>query len=198
MNIKSLVEKLKKGDHQSYMKIYDCYFKPIHQFILRYVHAESVAEDLTQDVFVKVWEKRDYLDKVDNFNAYIYRIAKNHTLDYLKKVSRLEFMPDEILKEFRFCSDEVELFVTNQEYFHFLDAYMANLPAKSQQIFVLCREFDKSYDEVAAELSISKSTVKHHMVATMRKLSKEIKQKFKIDRFNSSHIIHFFKMFLPF
>jgi len=124
-------------------------------------------------------------------------MAKNHTLDYLKKVSRLEIMPDDLLKEFKFSSNEVELFVTEQEYFKFLDNYMKTLPEKSQLIFNLCREHEKSYDEVASELNISKSTVKHHMVSTMKKLTKEIVQRFRIDRFNIIYLILLYKIFLP-
>ncbi|NGM61772.1 RNA polymerase sigma-70 factor [Sphingobacterium sp. SGG-5] len=173
MNLESIVINIKEGDHHAFMKVYDLYFHQLNVFIKRYVHSESISQDLTQDVFVKLWEKRAFLDRVSNFNSYIYRMAKNHTLDYLKKVSRLEIMPDDLLKEFKFSTNEVELFVTEQEYFKFLDNYMKTLPEKSRIIFNLCRDQEKSYDEVAEELKISKSTVKHHMVSTMKKL-KEI------------------------
>ncbi len=197
MSLESIAINIKNGDHHAFMKVYDLYFYQLSVFIKRYVHSESVSQDLTQDVFVKLWEKREFLDRVTNFNSYIYRMAKNHTLDYLKKVSRLEIMPDDLLKEFKFSSNEVELFVTEQEYFKFLDNYMKTLPEKSQLIFNLCREHEKSYDEVASELNISKSTVKHHMVSTMKKLTKEIVQRFRIDRFNIIYLILLYKIFLP-
>lgn len=106
-------------------------------------------------------------------------------------------MPDDVLKEFKLSSNEVELFVTEQEYFKFLDNYMKTLPEKSRIIFNLCREYEKTYDEVASELNISKSTVKHHMIETMRKLKDEIVYRFKIDRFNMIFLFIFFKYFLP-
>lgn len=198
MKINLLVEKLKNGDHQAFMAIYDSYFQQIHQFIARYVHADTVAQDLTQDVFVKLWEKKNYLAKVDNFNAYLYRIAKNHTMDYMKKMARLEISPYEVIAEFQFSSNEVELSVTEQEYFQFLEDYMLSLNPKSQQIFELCRIYEKSYQEVADELNISQSTVKHHMVSTMKALKEKIKNRFNINRFRSINIIQFVKMFLPF
>lgn len=197
MKLETIVIKLKNGDHHAFMKVYDLYFYQLSVFIKRYVHSDSISQDLTQDVFVKLWEKRAFLDRVSNFNSYIYRMAKNHTLDYLKKVSRVEIMPDDLLREFKFSSNEVELFVTEQEYFKFLDNYMKTLPEKSRLIFDLCREQEKSYDEVAEELNISKSTVKHHMVSTMKKLTKEIIQRFRIDRFNLIYFITLYKIFLP-
>ncbi|NGF57366.1 RNA polymerase sigma-70 factor [Parapedobacter sp. SGR-10] len=195
--LETLATKIKNGDHHAFMEVYDLYFYQLSVFVKRYVHSESIAEDLTQDVFVKLWEKREFLDKVTNFNSYLYRIAKNHTLDYLKKISRLEIMPDDLLKEFKFSSNEVELFVTEQEYFRFLDNYMKSLPEKSQVIFDLCREQEKSYDEVAKELNISKSTVKHHMVNTMKRLKDEIIHKFRIDRFHFILFVVLWKIFLP-
>jgi len=197
MDLYILINRLKEGDHNAFMEVYDLYYDKLNIFINRYVHSKNVSEDLTQDVFVKLWEKRNFLDKVVNFNSYIYRIAKNHTLDYLKKVSRLDVMPNEILNEFQFSSNEVELFVTEQEYFSFLNNYMKTLPEKSQKIFALCREQEKSYDEVAVELNISKSTVKHHMVATMKKMSKEITSRFQIDRFNFVYFLFLFNIWLP-
>src|SRR5690606_15808778 len=170
MNIAMSINRLKDGDNIAFMEVYDYYYGELNNFIRRYVHSEQVSEDLTQDVFVKLWEKRSYLSEVTNFNSYIYRMAKNHTLDYLKKVARLDIMPHHLISEFQFSSNEVELFVREQEYFDFLNNYMKTLPEKSQKIFSLCREQEKSYEEVAAELNISKSTVKHHMVATMRKI----------------------------
>lgn len=197
MSLESIARNIKNGDHSAFMKVYDLYFYQLQVYIQRYVHSESTSQDLTQDVFVKLWEKRDFLDQVNNFNSYLYRIAKNHTLDYLKKVSRLEVMPDELLRSFHFSADEVELFVTEQEYFKFLEDYMMTLPEKSQVIFELCREQEKSYDEVAKELNVSKSTVKHHMVSTMKKLKKEISRHFKIDRLNFIYIIMLCKILLP-
>ncbi|ERJ59888.1 RNA polymerase sigma factor [Sphingobacterium paucimobilis] len=197
MKIETIAENIQKGDHQAFMEVYDLYFYQLHVFINRYVHADSIAQDLTQDVFVKLWEKREYLDKVGNFNAYIYRIAKNHTLDYLKRVSRLELMPNEILKEFNFSANEVELFVTEQEYFRFLEAYMKTLPEKSQEIFTMCREHEMSYEEVAKQLNVSKSTVKHHMITTMKRLKDEILVKFRIDKMHIFYFFLFFKILLP-
>jgi len=190
MDIILLVDQLKEGNHTAYIKLYDLYFLKIQLYIKKYVHSDEISVDLTQDVFVKLWEKRSYLEQVTNFNSYLYRIAKNHTLDYLKKASRLEVMPDEIIREFSFSANEVELMVTEQEYFQFLDNYMKKLPEKSQIIFEMCRYYEKSYEEVASELNISKSTVKHHMVSTMKLLKDKILSHFNI----SKHV--FILMFL--
>lgn len=180
MDITLLVDQVKQGNHTAYIKLYDLYFFKIQLYIKKYVHSEEVSVDLTQDVFVKLWEKRTYLEQVSNFNSYLYRIAKNHTLDYLKKASRLEVMPDEIIREFSFSANEVELMVTEQEYFQFLDNYIKTLPEKSQVIFEMCRQYEKSYDEVATALNISKSTVKHHMVSTMKLLKDRLLSHFNI------------------
>ena len=198
MKIEYLVSRLSIGDHRAFMEIYDLYLPQLTVFIKRYVHSEETAQDLVQDVFVKLWEKHSFLENVQNFNAYLYRIAKNHTIDYLKKVSRVEIMPHEIIKEFNFSSNEVELMVTEQDYFKFLDQYMEQLPERSQIIFNLCREHEQSYEEVARKLNISTNTVKHHMVTTMKKLKHDFLDKLNIKKLKVILLFHFFYHHLPF
>src|SRR5690606_32187842 len=102
MDLHILINGLKEGDHNAFMEVYDLYYDKLNSFINRYVHSRKVAGDLTRYVFVKLWEKRNFLDKVVHFNTYSCRIAKNHTLASLKKVSRSDVMPNEILNESQF------------------------------------------------------------------------------------------------
>lgn len=67
--------------------IYKELYHPIYVFTLKYVMSPNLAHDLTQDVFLKVWERKNRLKDMEKVNSYIYRIAKNHTLDYLSAYS---------------------------------------------------------------------------------------------------------------
>lgn len=179
-DINSLANRLIEGDEAAFLQVYDIYSDKIYHFVKKYVLVDSIANDLTQDVFVKLWSKRTSMLHVQNFHSYLYRIAKNHTLDHLKKISKLEYFPQDILNEFDFSDNQLENSQLEKEYFTFLNSCLENLPERSRVIFNLCREQRKTYEEVAIELGISKSTVKHHMVSSMKKLKEDFFVRFKI------------------
>jgi RNA polymerase sigma-70 factor (family 1) len=166
---------------ESFGLLYKDYFADLLSFVRRYVHAETIAEDIVQDIFVKLWDKKDDLTNVLEWRAYLFKMAKNRALDYLKKIKRVDYMPAEMIQEFKNFDKGVENLAIEKEYFEFLRKQFDRLPETSKNVFVLCREMGKSYEEVASELSISKNTVKHHMVSTVKWLRQEVLAKLNID-----------------
>ena len=74
-----------KGDEESINELVSKYINPIYRFVLGYVKDKDIAEDITQDVFLKIWKNLKKVKKNKNFKSWVYTIAKNTTLDYLKK-----------------------------------------------------------------------------------------------------------------
>lgn len=178
--IEKLLKRLCKGDREAYDQIYRLYFNQIYIFVLRYVVSEDLAYDLTQDVFLKVWERKDQLNHVNNLRAYIYRMAKNHTLDNLKRISISEKAIEEVSFHYVKQSKPLDVKYIEKEYFEFLESAIIDLPERTRIIFNLCRTEKKSYKEVAEELGISRDTVKHHMVQSMKVLKEKVISKFDI------------------
>lgn len=185
------------AENQNFSHLYDVYSKPLNKFIQRYVHSEIIAEDIVQDIFVKIWSDRGKFGHILEPEAYLFRMAKNASLDYLKKIKKIELLPDEIIREFKNYNNGVENLAQEKEYFAFLKHQLAKLPETSQKIFNMCREQGKSYDEVSAELNISRNTVKHHMVATMKALKKNVLEKLKIYGSLKILLIIFIEKLLP-
>lgn len=179
-NNKLLLKRLLKGDEIAYSQIYHLYFNRIYIFILRYVISEDAAYDLTQDVFVKIWEKREQLSHVNNLQTFIYRMAKNHTLDRLKHISISEKAIEKLTHDYLKQSNPFDIKYVEREYFDFLETAISNLPERTRIIFKLCRGENKSYKEVAEELDISRETVKHHMVQSMKILKDKVGSHFDI------------------
>ena len=150
--------------------IYKELYHPIYVFTLKYVMSPNLAHDLTQDVFLKVWERKNRLKDMEKVNSYIYRIAKNHTLDYLRKVKTSKAAQAEIL-EFYSSSENhkpIEAKIIEEEYFEFMELVLKGMSSRRKQIFVMCRVEGMSYKEVAENLGVSRDTVKYHMVESMR------------------------------
>ncbi len=90
-NDQQLIENYLKGDDKSLEVLVQRYLKPVYGFAYRYVGNIQEAEDISQDVFVKIWKNLKKFDKQKNFKAWIFTIAKNTALDFLKKKKTLQF-----------------------------------------------------------------------------------------------------------
>lgn len=177
---KELLQQLIAGDETGFVGLYEIYNRSIYTFILKYVSSIPLAEDLTQEVFIKIWENRINLIGVQSFKAYLFITARNHTLNSLKVVFRSEAAIGEVIAGFVNLRNSTEEDLLHKDYLIFLKNTLDDLPARSREIFKLCREEEKTYDEVAKSLNISRNAVKNHMVHSMKVLSSSIKKEFGI------------------
>ena len=82
---KEVVSSLRDGDHQAFESVFFHYFKKVKYFINGLIKSDDDAEELAQDVFVKIWTTRESIDTDKNFNTYVYIIARNTTISFLKQ-----------------------------------------------------------------------------------------------------------------
>ncbi|ADY52081.1 RNA polymerase, sigma-24 subunit, ECF subfamily [Pseudopedobacter saltans DSM 12145] len=174
INEKELIERISRNDEEAFLHVFNFYHNTILSFIKKYVHSSDLAKDLTQEVFVKIWEKREKLAEVKSFRSYLYTIAKNHTLNTLKKASRSQEVMGEIVEAYFVGNNTTEERLLDKEYLYYLNKALEELPERSKEIFRLCREQKKTYEEVASIMGISKNAVKNHMVFSMKHLRKNI------------------------
>lgn len=175
-----LLQQLIAGDEDGFVGLYEIHHRAIYNFILRYVSSAPLAEDLTQEVFIKIWESRQNLVEVKSFKAYLFVTARNHTLNSLKVVFRSEAAIGELVSGFVNLRNSTEDEILHKDYLLFLKNTLNNLPERTREIFKLCREEQKSYEEVAKTLNISRNAVKNHMVQSMKVLGSSIKKEFGI------------------
>ena len=171
-----LLHRLSKGDEAAFVSIFDLYSARIYNFIIKYVQSPPLAEDLTQEVFMKLWESRAQVTKIESFKAYLFVIARNHTLNSLKKAFKSEAAVGEVVKNYVTQRSNTEEDILHKEYLQFLKRVLDSLPERSRRIFILCREEGKSYEEVAAAMGISKNAVKNHMVFSMKLLRSSVEK----------------------
>lgn len=155
---------LKQGSTQAFGQVYDQYSAPLLGKILRMVKDTAIAEELLQDVFLKVWNNREKIDAAQSLKPWIYSIAVNTVYDYYRKLSRDARLQQELIDHFadlyQAQSDDV-LFEQRREV---LEKALEQLPPQRLAVFKLCRIEGKSYQEAAQELGISTSTVSNQLV----------------------------------
>src|SRR5579872_1503917 len=104
-----LVSELSAGNEEAFEKLYDHYVHGLKGFVIKFVKSSELAEDLTQEVFIKVWENRDQLAKVRSFQAYLTVVARNHVLNFLKSAPRNDLVVKEIVGSYSIPQAENEI-----------------------------------------------------------------------------------------
>lgn len=164
-----LLLELAAGDEQAYKELYLHYEEVVFRLVIKYVKSVELAQDVSQEVFIKVWEKRDKLSAVQYFQAYLLQVARHESINMLRAAGRSDIARGEIARHFQdnpgFFDDET----LQKEYRSFIRRTLDSLPPRSREIFLLCREQGKTYEEVAATLGISRNNVRNHMVASLKK-----------------------------
>ena len=182
-----LLKKIREGDQTAFSEFYQQYVNLLHSFVIRYVKSHELADDLVQEIFIKIWENRITLPHLVSLKSYLFIVARNHTFTFLKKASAEQSLKDKILAEATAYSNPTDDLMLSAEYHAHMQRILSTLPSQTQKIFRLCREEEKSYQEVSALLGISKDAVKKHMVRSMKSLKPTIQNGF--DLFISVYVL---------
>lgn len=169
MDQQVLLTRISRGDRSAFDTLYKNYRPFIYAFFLHYVRQTDLAEDLCQELFIKIWEKRSSLADIQSLKAYLRVVAKNLALNTLKKMAHAEAASKELSNYISPNGYEsTYLHIQDKEYFRLLKLQLDKLPRRSREIFLLCREEGKSYAEAAEETGVSRSSIKHHMIESLR------------------------------
>ncbi|ATL46146.1 RNA polymerase sigma-70 factor [Chitinophaga caeni] len=164
---------LKEDERRFMAALFKSYFTPACKTIYRFVQDMSVAEDLAQDVFIKIWNKRAGLGEV-YFKAYIQRSAINAALDYLDKKKRRGVHTE--LEEENMQIPVLPMQGNLRETAAKIDAAVNELPEKCREVFILSRYEELSYKEIASTLNISVKTVENQVMTALKKLRVSLKE----------------------
>ena len=164
-----LLKYLQKGDEQAFEKLYRQHREALYHRVYKLIKSHELAEEIVQDVFVKVWlNHRDIVPSQD-FSTYLRVIARNTVYDYFRRIAsdqgKIEQM---ILLVKNYVAASVESQLAHQEMQAHLDSILQKMPEKCREVYTLCKLEGRSYDEVAKLLNISKATVNNHIVKASR------------------------------
>ncbi|MFC3197941.1 RNA polymerase sigma factor [Parapedobacter deserti] len=171
---KRLVLRLMDGDGLAFKLIYDSYKHGLGLRLLRLLKSEVLAEEVLQDVFLRVWERRATIDPEKSFRSYLYRVAENMVYDLFRRAAKEKEILQAIIAANSELYTHVEEALMKKESRAFLEDLLARLPNQRRKIFIACKLEGKSYKEVAAELGISTTTVNDHIQKAMQYLKANI------------------------
>jgi RNA polymerase sigma-70 factor (ECF subfamily) len=169
-SVSDLVTELRTGSEPAFRELFNRYAGKVFRYVMRFVPAEPVAEELMQDVFMKVWNYRENLDAAQSFNNFLFRITKNHILNYLRDTQRDVALNKEYRLSLSSFHNAVEESLIHEEYIALANKAISLLPDKRRSIFIMSRLEGKSYEQIAQALDISKDTVRLQMIKSIKSI----------------------------
>ncbi len=164
-----LVQQLKEGCEKAFKVLYKKYSNDIYAYSRSLLKSDTYAEEIVQEVFLKIWTYRHQLDNTTSFKSFLFTIARNFSYNFLRKSSK-----NRALREAIFYKSQVTQPKTQDEqlieaeYEHIQTQVLALLPPKRRQIFEMSRQEGKTYREISEELNISISTVKSQVSKALK------------------------------
>lgn len=160
--------RLRAGDARAFSELYSRYKYRIAANLLKLLKSEELAEEVLQELFVKVWDTRHLLDPERSFRAYLFRIAENMVIDYYRKASRDKKIRDQLTASHSEIYSHIEETIFTKESALLLQGAIDLLPPQRRQVFTLCKLEGHSYKEVSELLGISHSTINDHLLKANR------------------------------
>lgn len=168
--------RLKRGDEKAFEVVYWKYSSWVFNFIHSLLYDKSLAEDLTQTVFLKIWEKRVNIDPELGFDSYLFAIARN--LVYKETENRLQSEQIHLTLKDRHLETEslMEENIVADSLKEYIDTLVEQLPPARKDIFHLSRRQHLSNKEIAARLSISEKTVETQLYRALRFIKQKLSE----------------------
>lgn len=165
---KELLERMQGGDQAAFKEIFYRYKDKLLSYCFRFTKSEAIAEEIVDDVLVKIWTGREHIDPTLSFNSYLYTITRNYSLNFLKKAATNTILKEKLFQYFEKSHCQPEEEVMYHDIKNIAERAIASLPPQRQRIYQMSREQAMSYEEIANRLGISKFTVKNQLAKALK------------------------------
>ncbi|MCX6721516.1 MAG: RNA polymerase sigma factor [Candidatus Staskawiczbacteria bacterium] len=186
---KKLIQQYLKGDEKSLEMLIGKYIKPIYSFVYKNVGNQAAAEDITQEVFIKIWKNIKKFDQRKSFKPWLFQIAKNSSIDYLRKKKSIPFSRFENEEGQNALIENIKAaplnLVENLSDKRVLASAMEGLGKNEQKIINLRHVEGLSFKQIAEIFEESINTVKSRYRRTLSGLRKNIEKSAPRDNYLS-------------
>ena len=174
VNDRYLIRDLQKGEESGFIAIFYEFYSPLVLYTYRITNDQAAAEDIVEEAFIRLWIKRDSLSEIHSLKSYLYTIARNGCLSWIRKNKRenAHFKTITSIEE-EFERSPLENMIYSETMAK-IYAAMEKLPNKCKRVFIMHYIEGKKITEIAVELKISIGTVKTHKVRGIDLLQKAL------------------------
>jgi len=176
-NENELLAKVAEGDHRAFGVLFEQRQQLIFNIAYKLTKSRTSSKEIVQDVFLKIWNKREELQSLDNFGAYINRMARNQSIDALRLLAREALRTVQLREEQLEKGDsQTEETLQFKETGRVLQLALESLSPQQRKVYELCHEQGLKYEEAARELGLSRGTVHSHMKQALKNIRVYLKQ----------------------
>ncbi|MDQ3845642.1 MAG: sigma-70 family RNA polymerase sigma factor [Bacteroidota bacterium] len=169
-----LVIRLREDDVGAFNALYWKYHQAVYANIFKLTKEVEVTQDILQEVFIALWEKRSSIDINQTVSGWLFVVSYNKSISYLKRALKESVISNEWNEEMQ-PAEESEINVREVQ-LQLLEDALGQLSPQKKKVFELCKLQGKSYEETARELNISKHTVKEYLSAAIANVKEYIKE----------------------
>lgn len=163
-----VLHQLALGSEIAFKQLYDRYWLHIYRVTKRYTRSSALAEDIVQEIFSTLWNKRSEFTEVLHLEYYLVTMAKNLTYKTLRKLAYEELAKSKYTEERSLVDDTLDDLLLEKQYEQLVQQAVKLLPSQQKQVFQLAKVEGLSHEAIAQQLNISRLTVKTHMAKALQ------------------------------
>lgn len=166
---KRLLQLIANGDEPAFKTLFERYRDKLYTYLKGITKSPEASEEIVMDVFLKIWIGRKTVIEIQHFDSFLFRIAHNKAIDFLRALHRDQTLFNLVWEEIQLVSTQTaDAGVKEKESDAILQDAIARLSPQRRLVYELSRENALSHDQIAAYLNLSKSTVNNHLVESLR------------------------------
>ena len=159
---------LTRNNEAAFSELYVRYKDKLYYFCLHLLKSKEEASDIVQEIFIRIWESRNFINPDLSFSSFLYTMARNRILNYFRDID-IDVKVKEILATHKVTEEEaIDSKIIYTEYQVILQNAISQLPPQRRKIFNMSRIESMSHKEIAAELGISVNTVQEHISEALK------------------------------
>ncbi len=171
---KALLQRIANGDEKAFCIVYDKYHNLLGSHIFRITKSHELAQEVVQDVFLKVWKNSNQLSDVRDFKAYLFVISKNHALNCLKQIVQEKTCTSCLEEHIDYLVDD---YAEENQHYILIDEAIDHLPPRQREVYLMSRHERLKYAEIASRLSLSRETVKKYLQISSESITTYIRKR---------------------
>lgn len=175
------IEKIRKGDRNAFKDLFFTYFYDLCTYAFQITKSEQKAKDIVQEVFYKLWKRREKWTIHSSLKAYLYQSVRNEALNQIDRDQNRQNTKKELSKfkevANRKAGNTRQLSKEDEKLIEEVWCVVSELPQRRRSVFILHRKHGLSYREIGQVLGISRKTVENHMGLALNDIREQIEQK---------------------
>ena len=164
-----------KGSPSAFDAIYLHYFDKVVEHIMDITKDRAVAEDIVQDVFFKMWERRATFKQYEKIAGWLFVSTYNSALNHLRKIQREKHRIAHLPQ-----TEDDNGYTIFEEQYSLVEEAIAQLPPQRKKVFELCKLEGLTYDQVAGQMNISRNTVKDHLTKAAESIRQHVSRRYNL------------------